>query len=345
MLKKYSVLLVRKIPVIVILQLVITGSCYAVTTDSTFSFSSMSKDWQHTLLHIAIFVEFASAISGVVLVIVGLVKLRQNQANQGQQQNTMVGTSYLFIGALLLAIGSIIVVLSNSVNPVDGGVTKGIQDIMSSASSITTPTTVYDGIVVYLLIPFLQIVNIIGPVIGLITLCVGVHRLRYHTNPQMMSMHRRSPMATGFYFFVGSVLLAPFYLVQALSSSLFQTPELINKYCGGGEEGFLSYFGNLQDMQLLLLSSNGTPYCAQVSPTDVTDNLLKLTYIILFIVGFVSFLRGIFLLTKLGEHMGGAEASVSKVVAHILAGICAVNANVLIDIASSSYNLITGLSA
>ncbi|WP_268801618.1 hypothetical protein [Piscirickettsia litoralis] len=41
--------------------------------------------------------------------------------------------------------------------------------------------------------------------------------------------------------------------------------------------------------------------------------------------------------------MGGAEASVSKVVAHILAGICAMNANVFIEIASYSYSIIASL--
>ncbi|WP_235602961.1 hypothetical protein [Piscirickettsia litoralis] len=292
--KKYKLLsLVKRLSVAVMFQMISSRYCYASTNGNAYSFVTMSKNWQETLTHIAIFVQFASALSGVMLVIIGLVKLRQNQANQGQQQNMMVGSSYLIIGGMLLALGCIVVVLSNSVNPVDGGITQGIKSIMGFAPPPSTPTNIYDGIIIYFLMPFLQLIDIISPVVGIITLCVGVHRLRYHTNPQMMSMHRRSPMATGFYFFVGSVLLAPFYIIQALSGSLFETPQLIQSVCGVSEETFLSYFGNLENQYIISFAGGGS--CIPVSSaTSTTDNLIKLTYAVLFVVGFMSFLRGIF---------------------------------------------------
>ncbi|WP_235603451.1 hypothetical protein [Piscirickettsia litoralis] len=325
--------------VIILVQL-LSQYAYASGGEIATNFNQVSENWQLTLTNISIFVEFITALSGVVLVIFGLLQLRQGQTAQGgQQQTTKVGIAYLTIGGCLLAIGAITVVLANSVNSSD--VSQGVESLHNAQAS--APITIYDNIIYYLLMPFLHLIDVVGPVIGLITLCVGIYRLRCHANPQMMTMQRRSPMATGFYFFVGSVLLFPFYLIEALSGSMFQTPQILQQYCGSssGEE-FLSYFSTLQSSSLITFS-DGTFQCVPVSASSTSDGLLKLVYAILFVVGFISFLRGVFLLTRLGEHTGGPDASMSKTVAHILAGMCAINANVLFDIMCNTYHTIIKL--
>ncbi|ALA25306.1 hypothetical protein AVI51_04185 [Piscirickettsia salmonis] len=326
---------------VIILIQIFTQCTYASSGDVATSFIQVSRGWQSTLVHIAIFVEFMAALSGVILIIFGLIQLRQGHSGQGgqQQQTAKVGIFYLIIGGFLLALGSVIIVLSNSVNSAD--INAGV-DILHNAH-ISKPTNLYEGVIYYVLMPFLHLINVIGPVVGLITLCVGVHRLRYHSNPQIMSMYRRSPMATGFYFFVGSVLLFPFYLIKALSGSMFKTPQILSQYCGDvSGEKFLSYFSTLQNNTTVTFS-NGAFQCVPVSATSTSDNLLKLAYAILFVAGLISFLRGIFLLTRLGEHMGGPDASASKVAVHIIAGMCAINANVFVEILRNTYNIIVGL--
>ncbi|ODN43860.1 hypothetical protein [Piscirickettsia litoralis] len=322
---------------IVIGMQIFSQSAFALDSVAT-DFSQLSESWQLTLIHIAVFIEFATALSGVVLVIFGLSQLRQGHTGQGgqQQQTVKVGFAYLVIGGFLITVGSIVVLLANSVSSTD--INLGVESLHNAHAN--SPTNIYDSIIYYILMPFLHLIDVIGPVVGFITLCVGFHRLRYHSNPQMMSMHRRSPMATGFYFFVGSVLLFPFYLIESISGSMFQTPQILQQYCGGSSgEKFLSYFNTLQ-YQYIITFNNGVFQCVPTSANSTTDNLIKLAYAMLFVIGFASFLRGIFLLIRLGEHMGGPSASMSKVIAHIVAGICAINANVFIEILSHTYQIV-----
>ncbi|WP_158006957.1 hypothetical protein [Piscirickettsia litoralis] len=287
-----------------------------------------------------IFFELIAAFTGVVLVIAGLISLKGGKNQQQEQGAAKIGVSYLVFGGALLTIGTLAVILSNTINhpPTSSNLLPGVP-------TPTTPTNMYDAIIVYLLNPFLHLVNVISPVLGIGALGVGVHRLRHHANPRLMSMHRRSPMASGFYFFVGAVLTCPNYLIEALSGSLFRTPQLIDSLCGTSNgEGFLSYFNDLSSSSILVFS-DGKLQCAVANAAQTNDeNLIKLAYAILFVVGLISFMRGIFLLIKLGEHMGGQDASLSRIVAHVLAGIVAINASVFIDILSQTYHLITGLT-
>ena len=64
----------------------------------------------------------------------------------------------------------------------------------------------------------------------------------------------------------------------------------------------------------------------------------------MFIVGMLAFLRGLFLLTKLGEHMGGEEANVLKISTQIIAGIIAMNASSFVAIMSATYDTIINFS-
>ncbi|MFZ9036372.1 MAG: hypothetical protein ACO2ZM_09725 [Francisellaceae bacterium] len=256
---------------------------------------------------------------------------------QQQQQATKVGFAYLIIGGLLLAVGAIAIVMGNSVNGTN--ISKSIQSIYSG-STPDTPTNIYDGIIVYVLIPFLDLTLILGPALGVILLCMGLHRLRYHSNQQIMSAYRRSPMATGFYFLVGALMLYPYGIISALSQSLFQSLSISQNCLGSSGGSFLSYFNNLDVQYIIGFSDNSVTCTAITASSSINDQLIRLTYAVLFVVGFISFLRGIFMLTAAGEHMGGPSASVSKIVCHTIAGICAMNANIVIDIVDYTYQLI-----
>ncbi|WP_139121633.1 hypothetical protein [Piscirickettsia litoralis] len=108
----------------------------------------------------------------------------------------------------------------------------------------------------------------------------------------------------------------------------------------------MSYFNNL-DAQTVITYADGTFNCiaASSSSLSLADNLTRLTYAILFVVGFIAIIRGVFLFIKIGEHMGGPQASMQKIVAHIVGGFCAVNANMLTVILINTYYAVSGLPA
>lgn len=338
--KKSAVVLVKQITIL-LLVLCVSQFVYADPSPSDpGTFSDLTANWEVTLKNIGVFFEFIAAFTGIILVIAGLVKLKSSGNQQQQQQGgAKVGLAYLLFGGILLTIGTFAIILTNTIShapTASGG---------SPAPTPIAPSNIYDAVITYLLVPLLHLINIVGPVIGLAMLAVAIHRLRHHSNPHMMSMHRRSPMASSFYFVVGAILTYPDYVIQAISGSLFRTPQILDQVCPSSTgEGFLSYFKDLH-AQSMLVFSDGKLHCVVASSTiNPDENLIKLAYAVLFVVGLISFMRGIFLLTLLGEHMGGQDASLSRIVAHVAAGIFAINASVFVGILSETYHLITGVT-
>ena len=214
----------------------VVSPAYAGDTPDTFA--EIIKSWALTLGHLSSFFLFISGLTGVILVIVGLLKLKSGQNQQTQQGGSRVGFLYLIFGSCLLSVDIFALTLNNSIN---GGTQSPITPVLPPI-----PTTIYDAIIVYVLIPFMHLITYVGPVIGIGIIALALHRFRYHSNPQIMSMHRRSPLASSFYLFVGAVFMCPDYVVQALSGSLFQTPQLLDRLCPSTTgSAFLSYFDNL----------------------------------------------------------------------------------------------------
>lgn len=304
------------------------------------TFAEMSTSWQVSLSTIATFIQFITALCGIIIIILGLAQMRHSNSGQQNQQGARIGLLYLVIGSVLMVSGTLIAVIANSLV---GGSVNDIGNIFGNTQN-NTPQNLYDGVIVYFLIPFLKLIEVLGPIIGIATLAIGCARLRYHVNPQLMSMYRRAPMATCFYFVIGGILMAPFYVISAISQSLFNTPSVVSSVCGDSSTSgnFLSYFGNLEN-QPIITYSNGVFNCITSATSSTTDDLIRLTYSLLFVVGFIAIIRGFYLMVKLGEHMGGGQTSVAKVIAFLIGGFCCVNANMLVLILSNTYTIITGL--
>ncbi|RNC77597.1 hypothetical protein DA717_09375 [Piscirickettsiaceae bacterium NZ-RLO2] len=313
----------------------------AETTSYITNFSQMSENWQQQFNYLSVFAQFICSISGIFVIIVGIFKLKPASPSGQQQSTARLGLIYLLIGSGLLGIGPLISVIANTGS--GEHIIIRLHRIFSPVNN--NPKNIFDGIIVYFLMPFFKLAEVASPIAGIATLCVAGHRLRYHSNPQMMAMHRRSPMATAFYFLAGSLLMAPFFIIQDISESLFNTPSVLKAYCGTGDSGdFLSYFNNL-DAQTVITYANGTFNCVASTSSSLSliDNITRLTYAVLFVVGFIAVIRGVFLFIKIGEHMGGPNANLSKIVAHVIGGFCAMNANMLTVILINTYYAISGL--
>ncbi|NCX93310.1 MAG: hypothetical protein EBX40_01375 [Gammaproteobacteria bacterium] len=157
----------------------------------------------------------------------------------------------------------------------------------------------YDFILL-VLFPISLMLSFVAVAIGIILVAVAIYRVREHS----IGGRQKSPMATAFYFISGAILIQYGPLLHMISASTFY-----------GFDNFQYYPTVLSYAQVLT-----TPNL------DPNEAIKQFTFSLLLIVGLFSFLRGVFLLIKVGEGGGGPESSLSKAIAHIVAGVAAINA-------------------
>ena len=319
------------------------GAAFASSSQPNTTFGHTVSKWQQSLFTITVFTEYLCVILGIIVIVSGIYQMRlgHSPATQQQQQGPRIGMAYLVIGSIMISLGVTITFIGNSITVAPGGMEESISNYMSYTSA--APENYYDRTIAYVLVPFMQLMGYVCPVIGIITVAIGVNRLRYHSNPMMMSAYRRAPMATAFYFIIGAFLIYPYAGLEALSESMFGTVSVYQDYCNSTEKGdsFIAYAKTLKT-DYMFSYSDGEFQCTPKDSDKVSDNLIELSYAILFILGFVSVIRGLFLLTRMGEHMGGQPMSASRVVSHVVAGIIAMNANMFITILQTTYDSIFG---
>ncbi|WP_119344943.1 hypothetical protein [Facilibium subflavum] len=148
------------------------------------------------------------------------------------------------------------------------------------------------------LYPLLTTISVL---IGFVVLIIGFMRLTKHGKQQNMMRHY-SPVSTIFHFIAGAMLISIVPTFQMLEGTFFQNT----------------------------LEANPILHYAEVS-TQTLDKGLQLKSLFFscaIIIGFISLLRGLILLIKIGE--GQQEGSASKVITHIIAGIVGINAHFIL---------------
>lgn len=171
----------------------------------------------------------------------------------------------------------------------------------------------------YVLYPISSILSMVVMAIGIILISFAIYRIREHSTGN--ASRQKSYISTTFYFIAGAILVQYGPVVHMLSVSTFYGFYSPNVY----EGNVLDYVHNLPD------------------PSNATPGLLmqQLTFALLLVVGMFSFLRGVFLLIKLGEG-GGQESVLSKSIAHILAGVIGINAAAAWHLMSYMSGVLTG---
>jgi len=162
----------------------------------------------------------------------------------------------------------------------------------------------------FVLYPISLMLSIVAVCIGMILIIAALHRLRHHHSHHSSKQYSLS--GTVAYFIAGAILIQYGPILHLISSSTFFP------FYTSGDDAAGGYMPTVWDYVQVVTGAPGT--------TDPSFYIQELTFSLLLVVGLFSFLRGVFLLVKLGES-GGAEGGVlPKAIAHIVAGIIAVNA-------------------
>jgi hypothetical protein len=255
----------------------------------------------------------------------------------------VIGSSYTSEdgSALIQAIGTGVVHFGSSVSPSGNALSVAFGDTTSQScplsgipgfSKICDLANVPPGFsghildfVLFVLYPMALMISMTAVVIGIILFIVGIHRLRHHHGNQ--NSKQVSYLGTIAYFVAGVILIQYGPVLHMLSSSTF-----FGMY-GGVSTSSPAYMPTMFSyVDCIASQASSAGYNGQTIPgcptkgADPSTMIQELTFALLLIVGLLSFLRGVFLLVKLGE--GGPEGGVlSKAIAHIVAGIIGVNAH------------------
>jgi len=211
-------------------------------------------------------------------------------------------------------------------------------DIHAAAGSFTSHMT---DIMLNVMSPLVDVTTGIARVMGILFILVGIMRLHRHAHHHMM--HRLSPIATAMFFFVGATLGAYGPILGSLANSAFNkaNPQMFStcavkvndKSKSGATSGvtttkrsFCPIIGYVKEEQKAASLKGGDKNKAEIK---------IMAFALLFIVGLISFFRGMILLVRLGEGSGG-EGSMLRPVMHLGAGVFGVNAQAF-------YNIVHGV--
>lgn len=182
------------------------------------------------------------------------------------------------------------------------------------------------------LTPILQMAGTISFFIGLCLIIAGLTRL-YRHGQNLGMFHRIAPMGTAMYFISGVVLISFIPYLSILSNSLFNSNDILMQQCTGGWSPLApnSFYTNTNSFCPLEAYSTDIQ---MAPPGEETKTAIKyLAFSALFIVGVISFIRGMVQLVKVGE--GHGQGGAGKALTHIFAGLAAVNADNLYALASN----------
>ncbi|WP_192484597.1 MULTISPECIES: hypothetical protein [Cysteiniphilum] len=165
-----------------------------------------------------------------------------------------------------------------------------------------------------------QLIDYVSMIMGFCLLFAALIRLSKHGKTQQMFRYY-APSTTILMFVAGVMLLSMSGFIEMVSNTLFShiqfTPE------GAGE-----YEYHLID------SVSG--YADQVAKhQDPAQAQKYLIFALLGLIGFISLIRGMFLLIKVSE--GQHDAGVGRVLSHMIAGIIGMNAPMCMAIISRVY--------
>lgn len=137
----------------------------------------------------------------------------------------------------------------------------------------------------------------VGVLIGIGLIITALIRTKRLSEPSHM-MRYLSPIGTVFYYISGIMMISLSPFLEMLTTTFFN--KTLETMC---------------------------PFNAYITqPVDPIDQTIGLVYILLIIIGIISILRGLYLTIRLGEQNAGPDAGIGRIFAHIIGGICALNA-------------------
>ncbi len=269
------------------------------------------------MLHTAVAPAFMTAISyviGLLLGLWGLFKLRDHVENP-QQTKLSEGVSRLLAGGAFFAFPYLTEVARNTVFPNlllldahdntgfnDAGATGGLtQSLFNFMNSLLGPAT--------------NVMNWFGYVAGAILIMIALMRLI-----KSAQEGPRGPAGFGtlMTFIAGGALISFNQLLAAFSTSMFN-----NNFIGGGTE-----------------TRAALQYVAGMSAAELAHAHIVISAILKFmiIVGFASFIRGIFIIRDVAE--GKQQSSVMSGVTHMIGGALAVNLGPLLNAVQTTLGIV-----
>lgn len=180
--------------------------------------------------------------------------------------------------------------------------------------------------------PILWIIGTVSYLIGLCLIIIGITRLHRHAGGMQNMMQRSSPMSTAMYFVVGVIMIAYVPYLQMLSDSLFGTgveTALFDQCTNWVQQNG----GSTPQAGGGVFQTNTNTFCPMMAytqnisdPTTATvgDAIQDMFFGLMFLVGVISFIRGLMLLIRLGEG-GGQGQGVGRAFTFIFAGIVGTN--------------------
>lgn len=138
------------------------------------------------------------------------------------------------------------------------------------------------------------------------------------TVPQLMYFTTALAYVFGFWFIFHGLLLLKKYGMQRtqMSGDASLTPPLLNIFVGAA----LIYLPSSVQSGMSTFWTNPNPYGYDTTSSEEWDTFVGACFMIIQLVGVIAFMRGLMMLTKLGQG-GGQQAGFGRAAAHIVGGI------------------------
>ena len=137
------------------------------------------------------------------------------------------------------------------------------------------------------------------------------------TVPQLMYFTTALAYVFGFWFVFHGIMLLKKYGMQRtqMSGDANLAPPLLSIFVGAA----LIYLPSSIQSGMATFWTNPNPYQYESKTSEEWDTFVSACFMIIQLVGVIAFMRGLMMLTKLGQ--GGQQSSFGRAAAHIVGGI------------------------
>lgn len=269
---------------------------------------------EYNISGLPIFLTALSYVLGLVFGLWGLFKIKDHVLDPAQTKLSEPVTR-LLAGGAFFAMPFIVNVLSYTVTPIVVSAFQGAAPTNTGYgdnASIICPIAVLTGVTSLDTAFVCLMYNVMGPlqvftnffcfVAGMIFIMIGISRIIRSSQEGARGPGGRGTVAT---FLIGGILISANALMRSVSASLFVSP--VTK-----TTATLAYTGGMT-----------------LAETQATYNVIAGVLRFMLIIGFISFVRGIFIMRDVAE--GNQQASTMAGITHIIGGALAVNLGPLLN--------------
>lgn len=249
---------------------------------------------------------------GLVLAVWGLYKIRDHVLNPG---NTSIweGAAKLLTGGVFFSLPMIVYTVRSSLVPDDEMVTQRIASGFNEEVTDTCDNGLDSVLFCFMddiFGPLGIAINIFAVISGIILIMVGISRLIKGANEGAKAPGGIGTIMT---FITGGALVSSHSLITTFSASLFAKPQTATF-------AELAFTDGMSDDEV-------------IHAHTVISAILKF----MFIIGLISFARGIYIIRNVAE--GNGQASIMAGVTHLVGGALAVNLGPLMAAVQATLNI------